>query len=64
MWKTSLSLIANTDHKTKQPKQFLDEHLVNVSKNAMRVAQSLSRLADEMEPAYDIQKLKEKSARL
>ena len=51
MWKTSLSLIANTDHKTKRPKQFLDEHLVNVSKNAMRIAQSLSRLADEMEPA-------------
>ena len=61
MWKTSLSLIANTDHKTKRPKQFLDEHLVNVSKNAMRIAQSLSRLADEMEPAYDIQKLKKKS---
>ncbi|WP_168408262.1 type I-F CRISPR-associated helicase Cas3f [Acinetobacter indicus] len=60
-WKTNLSLIANTDHKTKQPKQFLDEHLVHVSKNAMRVAQSLSRLADEMEPAYDIQKLKKKS---
>ncbi len=60
-WKTSLSLIANTHYKTKQPKQFLDEHLVNVSKNAMRVAQSLSRLADEMEPAYDIQKLKKKS---
>lgn len=60
-WKTNLSLIANTDPKTKQPKQFLDEHLVRVSDNAMRVAQSLSRLADEMEPAYDIQKLKKKS---
>lgn len=54
-------MIANTDHKTKRPKQFLDEHLVNVSKNAMRIAQSLSRLADEMEPAYDIQKLKKES---
>ena len=60
-WKTNLSLIANTDSKTRQPKQFLDEHLVHVSDNAMRVAQSLSRLADEMEPAYDIQKLKKKS---
>lgn len=60
-WKTSVELRANTDHKTKELKQFLDEHLVNVSKNAMRVAQSLSRLADEMEPAYDIQKLKKKS---
>jgi CRISPR-associated endonuclease/helicase Cas3 len=62
-WKTNLSLVANTDPKTKQAKQFLDEHLVRVSDNAMRVAQSLSRLADDMEPAYDIQKLKEKSSR-
>ncbi|MCG2609656.1 type I-F CRISPR-associated helicase Cas3f [Acinetobacter sp. SM34] len=60
-WKTDLSLIANTDHISKQPKQFLDEHLVRVSDNAMRMAQSLSRLADDMEPAYDIQKLKKKS---
>ncbi|WP_110974472.1 type I-F CRISPR-associated helicase Cas3f [Acinetobacter sp. WCHAc060042] len=60
-WKTNLSLVANTDPKTKQAKQFLDEHLVRVSDNAMRVAQSLSRLADDMEPAYDIQKLKKKS---
>lgn len=60
-WKTNLLLRANTDPKTKQAKQFLDEHLVRVSDNAMRVAQSLSRLADEMEPAYDIQKLKKKS---
>lgn len=59
-WKTSLSLVANTDPKTKQAKQYLDEHLVRVSDNAMRVAQALSRLADEMESAYDIQKLKRK----
>ena len=60
-WKADLTLIANTDPKTKQAKQYLDEHLVHVSDTAMRVAQSLSRLADEMEPAYDIQKLKKKS---
>ena len=60
-WKTTVSLIANTDPKTKQAKQFLDEHLVHVSQNALQVAQSLSRLAEEMEPAYDIQKLKQKS---
>nr|ESK35631.1 CRISPR-associated helicase cas3, subtype I-f/ypest [Acinetobacter gyllenbergii NIPH 230] len=60
-WKTNLSLVANTDPKTKQAKQYLDEHLVRVSDNAMRVAQSLSRLADKMESAYDIQKLKKKS---
>lgn len=61
-WKTPLKLIANTDFKTKQPKQYLDEHLVHVSDNAMKVAQSLSRLADDMEPAYDIAKLKKKSS--
>lgn len=60
-WKTTLNLIANTDRKTKKPKQYLDEHLVRVSDNAMRVAQSLSRLADDFEPAYDIAKLKKKS---
>lgn len=60
-WKTSIALIANTDPKTKKAKQFLDEHLVHVSQNALQVAQSLSRLAEEMEPAYDIQKLKQKS---
>lgn len=60
-WKTDLTLIANTDPKTKQAKQYLDEHLVHVSDTALRVAQSLSRLADDMEPAYDIQKLKKKS---
>ena len=60
-WKTSLTLIANTDPKTKQGKQFLDEHLVHVSQNALKVAQSLSRLAEEMELAYDIRQLKKKS---
>lgn len=60
-WQTSLNLIANTDRKTQKPKQYLDEHLVRVSDNAMKVAQSLSRLADEMEPAYDVAKLKKKS---
>ena len=60
-WKTTLKLIANTDPKTKQAKQYLDEHLVNVSQQALRVAQSLSRLSEEMEPAYDIRNLKRKS---
>ncbi|MEB3767916.1 type I-F CRISPR-associated helicase Cas3f [Acinetobacter sp. MD2] len=60
-WKTTVNLSANTDPKTKQIKQKLDEHLVRVSDNAIRVAHSLSRLADEMEPAYDLKKLKKKS---
>ncbi len=60
-WKTNLSLIANTDPKTKRAKQFLDEHLCHVSQNGLKVSQSLSRLAEEMESAYDIHKLKQKS---
>lgn len=60
-WTTTLALIANTDRKTKQAKQYLDEHLVGVCDSALRVTQSLSRLADEMESAYDIKRLKQKS---
>lgn len=60
-WKTNLKLIANTDPKTKKAKQFLDEHLVNVSRQGLLVAQSLSRLSEDMESAYDIKKLKTKS---
>ena len=59
-WKTSLQLIANTD-KSGAAKQKLDEHLVHVSQNALQVAQSLSRLAEEMQYAQDLQKLKKKS---
>lgn len=59
-WKSSISLIANTD-KTGQPKQLLDEHLVNVSRHSLQVVQSLSRLSEEMEYAYDITNLKKKS---
>lgn len=59
-WKTSLPLIANTD-KSGAAKQKLDEHLVHVSQNALQVAQSLSRLAEEMQYAQDLHKLKKKS---
>lgn len=60
-WHNSCNLFANTDRETGQTKQKLDEHLVRVSDHAMRVTQSLSRFADEMEYAYDIKKLKKKS---
>ncbi len=60
-WKTSLKgLIANTD-KNGNAKQCLDEHLVYVSQHALQVAQSLSRLSEEMDSAYDIRNLKKKS---
>lgn len=59
-WRTTIPLIANTN-KNGQPKQNLDEHLVYVSKHALQVSQSLSRLSEEMDYAYDIRKLKQKS---
>ncbi|MBM4223099.1 MAG: type I-F CRISPR-associated helicase Cas3, partial [Gammaproteobacteria bacterium] len=59
-WKNKLNLIANTDIQG-QPKQYLDEHLVHVSQNALTVAQSLSRLESDMQYAYDIQALKKTS---
>jgi CRISPR-associated endonuclease/helicase Cas3 len=59
-WKTEISLLANTD-KNRQPKQKLDEHLVNVSNHAMRISQNLSRFTTDMDRAYDIKNLKQKS---
>lgn len=59
-WKTDLDLYANTDSERK-PKQRLDEHLVNVSQQALCVSQSLSRFRSDMSPAYDIKSLKKKS---
>ncbi|MEN9898186.1 MAG: type CRISPR-associated helicase Cas3 [Pseudomonadota bacterium] len=59
-WKTAVSLIANTDHH-RQPKQKLDEHLVNVCGHALRISQNLSRFTTDMDKAYDIKSLKQKS---
>ncbi len=59
-WKTDLTLIANTD-KDRQPKQKLDEHLVHVSDHALRISQTLSRFAVDMDKAHDIKSLKQKS---
>lgn len=59
-WKTDLELFANTDSK-RDLKQRLDEHLVNVSQQALCVTQSLSRFRSDMLPAHDIKSLKKKS---
>jgi CRISPR-associated endonuclease/helicase Cas3 len=59
-WQSPLTLYANTD-KNRQLKQKLDEHLVNVSANALRVAQMLSRFTTDMEVATDVLALKRKS---
>jgi CRISPR-associated endonuclease/helicase Cas3 len=60
IWKTDIELYANTDS-DKKLKQRLDEHLVNVSQQALCVSQSLSRFRSDMSPAYDIKSLKKKS---
>lgn len=60
-WK--INLFANTDKKTGKPKQKLDEHLVKVSEQALKVSQSLSRFSTEMDLAYDIKSLKQKSSK-
>ena len=59
-WKTVLKLIANTDNH-KKPKQKLDEHLVRVSGYALNISQTLSHFSSEMDLAYDIKGLKQKS---
>ncbi len=59
-WKTALNLIANTDNQ-KKPKQKLDEHLVRVSGYALNISQTLSHFSAEMNLAYDIKGLKQKS---
>lgn len=49
-WKTAVSLIANTDNH-RQPKQKLDEHLVNVCGHALRISQNLSRFTTDIAKA-------------
>ena len=59
-WQSSISLLANTD-KHRKPKQKLDEHLVRVSEQALKISQTLSRFSTDMAVAYDIKNLKQKS---
>ncbi|MER0169853.1 MAG: type I-F CRISPR-associated helicase Cas3 [Nitrosomonas sp.] len=59
-WQSSVTLFANTDEK-RNYKQKLDEHLVGVCEHALRISQTLSRFSSEMESAYDIKALKQKS---
>jgi len=46
------TLLANTDVKTKQPKQALDQHLMGVAKHTARFARQLPQLAQQL-PALD-----------
>jgi len=63
-WQSDLDLYANTDRKTKKLKQILDEHLVGVAKQAVRIAHLLPAFEgkqEELPRAYDIKALKQKS---
>lgn len=61
-WNSTQELYANTDPKTKQLKQKLDEHLLGVAKNALTVTHLLPKFEDEPPAAYDVKRLKQKSA--
>lgn len=58
-WSCEQKLFANTDKG--MLKQKLDEHLVRVSEQALKIAQSLARFSDQMEKAYGVKSLKQKS---
>jgi CRISPR-associated endonuclease/helicase Cas3 len=54
-------LWANTDNHTHEYKQCLEEHLVIVSDQALKIVYQLPRFTNEMEKAYDIRSLRKKS---
>lgn len=59
-WQSPIELYANT-YKPTMPKQKLDEHLVGVSEQALKVGQSLARFTTDMAVANDVKSLKQKS---
>ncbi len=61
-WNSTLALYANTDSKTKQLKQKLDEHLLGVAKNALITTHLLPKFEGEPPAVYDVKRLKQKSA--
>ncbi|MGZ8159541.1 MAG: type I-F CRISPR-associated helicase Cas3f [Methylobacter sp.] len=61
-WNSNLALYANTDGKTKQLKQKLDEHLLGVAKNALTTTHLLPAFEDDPPVVYDVKRLKQKSA--
>lgn len=60
-WQGRSRLFANTESAHKGLKQKLDEHLLRVSQQALKIAQCLARFSDQMEKAYDVKSLKQKS---
>lgn len=60
-WQNSTGLFANTDRKTKQLKQKLDEHLVGVAKQSIKNAYLLPAFETKPPQARDINSLKKLS---
>jgi len=60
-WESDLELYANTDRKSKQLKQKLDEHLVGVEQTALNIAHLLPFFETEPPIAQDINSLKKPS---
>lgn len=63
-WLSSCNLYANTDPKSNALKQRLDEHLVGVTKQALKIAHLLPAFEsrnDELLRAYDVKPLQRKS---
>ncbi len=61
-WQDMTGLFANTDRKTRQLKQKLDEHLVGVAKNALHTSHLLPAFEWELPLATDIRSLKKPSS--
>lgn len=59
-WKRP-GLLANTTRKNHEGKQFLEEHLVKVSEQAVKIAHYLPRFMEQMEYAHDVKMLKQRS---
>ncbi|MGR3219149.1 MAG: type I-F CRISPR-associated helicase Cas3f, partial [Candidatus Anammoxibacter sp.] len=60
-WRSDLSLYANTDRKSGELKQKLDEHIVGVAKHALQMAHLLPAFEVELPEARDIKSLKKLS---
>lgn len=60
-WKGNCNLYANTEPVHKKLRQKLDEHLIRVSDQGLKISQVLPRFSEKMEKAYDIKSLKRKS---
>lgn len=60
-WRKTTALMANTDRKTAEVNQYLDEHLYSVYQQGLQVAQFLKNLTFEMPAAHDLNKIKAKS---